>query len=640
MLNLDSLSKKSTGYASKALKSARSAQILVTTLLLLMIVSLTVVGITFTTLSTTRQVQTTVEYQKSYNYAESRILQEIDLLSNLDFNLQDLETQGLSGAGCGNCTQKGMDEYVCTCDEDEPDRKTAVVVKEVNYLENYDLANGEYFDVILSEDTGPSFKGTINLSWVGSTAFELSLFYEGGGDVDTQQQIIDPTGDVYENTGSGFFSTNPVINGNSVDINLSHVNPSKVPGTSKYKYLRVRVVNKQAGTSISIRPSTSSISLPNQVRRIEALSYLTTNQENSAPAVIAQLPLKPPVADPLSYSLNLFTIVGKLCGNNVIETHETCDDGNVLSNDDCLSNCSLNECGDGIWNENGPVNTEQCDDGNALANDDCITFLGANPTCQLNVCGDGFRNTLGPNNMEECDRGAANTTTCTPPYNGSCTFCQQGSCDWVSIGGSYCGDGVRNIPQEQCDRGSNNTTTCTPPYGGSCSFCRVGTCRWITRTGPYCGDGNRNWGHERCDRNGDAGCPSTHYCSNNCQRCIVKQVCGDGKITGNEVCDTDKWGNHIYKSGYASGGCSSDCMRSKGCLLVGIRKCPPGTCSPGDYAGCSGCDYPGGTHWGEEICCDGSNCGKCESCACCRDCWEDINNDRSKYSDGTGVCGF
>lgn len=63
-------------------------------------------------------------------------------------------------------------------------------------------------------------------------------------------------------------------------------------------------------------------------------------------------------------------ITEPVCGNNLIETGETCDDGNIISGDGCNNNCQTEVitpiCGNGMI-ENG----ESCDDGNIIAQDGC-----------------------------------------------------------------------------------------------------------------------------------------------------------------------------------------------------------------------------------------------------------------------------
>ncbi len=66
----------------------------------------------------------------------------------------------------------------------------------------------------------------------------------------------------------------------------------------------------------------------------------------------------------------LTNIVSPVCGNLIIESPETCDDGNQISGDGCDALCHLESspsvCGNTIL-ENG----EQCDDGNIVSGDGC-----------------------------------------------------------------------------------------------------------------------------------------------------------------------------------------------------------------------------------------------------------------------------
>ena len=67
----------------------------------------------------------------------------------------------------------------------------------------------------------------------------------------------------------------------------------------------------------------------------------------------------------------------QICGNNIVEGSEKCDDGNLLNNDGCSSICKSEIvqqeeiCGDGI-----KIGNEQCDDGNLINGDGCSS------TCQ------------------------------------------------------------------------------------------------------------------------------------------------------------------------------------------------------------------------------------------------------------------
>jgi cysteine-rich repeat protein len=55
-----------------------------------------------------------------------------------------------------------------------------------------------------------------------------------------------------------------------------------------------------------------------------------------------------------------------VCGNNVLEPPELCDDGNVVDGDGCDSNCTPTGCGNGVVTAG-----EQCDDGNVVSGDCC-----------------------------------------------------------------------------------------------------------------------------------------------------------------------------------------------------------------------------------------------------------------------------
>ncbi|MBW2981103.1 thrombospondin type 3 repeat-containing protein, partial [Candidatus Woesearchaeota archaeon] len=81
-----------------------------------------------------------------------------------------------------------------------------------------------------------------------------------------------------------------------------------------------------------------------------------------------------------SVTVTFTTIGGAIspCGNGVLDYSlgEECDDGNTADGDGCRSDCSLEQCGDGIVDS--PA--EECDDGNNVDGDGC-NF------CVLPVCG-------------------------------------------------------------------------------------------------------------------------------------------------------------------------------------------------------------------------------------------------------------
>jgi hypothetical protein len=85
-----------------------------------------------------------------------------------------------------------------------------------------------------------------------------------------------------------------------------------------------------------------------------------------------------------------------VCGNDVVEDVEECDDGTESA--DCNADCTASECGDDFVNVEAG---EGCDDGNTSNTDECVM-------CQLAVCGDGYV----LNGVEECDDGDADDNAC------------------------------------------------------------------------------------------------------------------------------------------------------------------------------------------------------------------------------------
>jgi cysteine-rich repeat protein len=127
----------------------------------------------------------------------------------------------------------------------------------------------------------------------------------------------------------------------------------------------------------------------------------------------------------------------------VVEDDEECDLGrdNAL-NGECLPDCTLAICGDGIVWEG----VEECDDGNDIDTDACTN------ECKHAVCGDG----IVWEGVEECDDGNdIDTDACT-------NECKH----------AVCGDGIVWEGVEDCDDGPNNGTSvcrsdCTWGCGGT-----------------------------------------------------------------------------------------------------------------------------------------------------------------------------
>jgi cysteine-rich repeat protein len=114
------------------------------------------------------------------------------------------------------------------------------------------------------------------------------------------------------------------------------------------------------------------------------------------------------------------------CGDGVVQDGEQCDDGNMITGDECPA-CALAYCGDGYIH----AGVEQCDDGNLDSDDACTA-----PLCEPAACGDGFVF----EGMEACDDGNA---VDGDPCTNACTI-------------AVCGDGVVHEGVEPCDDGDDD----------------------------------------------------------------------------------------------------------------------------------------------------------------------------------------
>ncbi|MAJ61836.1 MAG: hypothetical protein CBC48_19085 [bacterium TMED88] len=77
----------------------------------------------------------------------------------------------------------------------------------------------------------------------------------------------------------------------------------------------------------------------------------------------------------VSLSVIVTDALSPLCGDEIIDPGETCDDGNTQSGDGCSSVCLIEECGNGIQDLG-----EACDDGNSIDWDGCSSL------CEIDQC--------------------------------------------------------------------------------------------------------------------------------------------------------------------------------------------------------------------------------------------------------------
>ena len=159
-------------------------------------------------------------------------------------------------------------------------------------------------------------------------------------------------------------------------------------------------------------------------------------------------------------SQNGYTLTAKSCTKNNSQsvgspTVNGVENISVSASD--IVSCSFTNnrdpyCGNAIVDSG-----EQCDDGNTVNNDACTN------TCRNPVCGDEI---VQSSTGEQCDLGADNEMSCTPAYDGQCSFCNATTCQTETVVGPYCGDGVVNGAEQCDDANSVNGDSCT----NSCTF--------------------------------------------------------------------------------------------------------------------------------------------------------------------------
>jgi cysteine-rich repeat protein len=210
----------------------------------------------------------------------------------------------------------------------------------------------------------------------------------------------------------------------------------------------------------------------------------------------------------------------KECGDGYVNhfAGEECDSGGV-NTAECDANCTIPICGDGTVN--GAAG-EECDDMNTDEEDNCLS------TCKLNTCGDGFRDREGAL-TEACDDGNTVTEVACDYGTQSCTHCNASCTAVLTLTGNVCGDGNRDTTHEACDDGNRITETACPYGQPTCTLCSANCQLELNLTGAYCGDGTvQASAGEACDDRSPT--QSCGRCNNACSVFTAAAVAATGII--------------------------------------------------------------------------------------------------------------
>ncbi len=285
----------------------------------------------------------------------------------------------------------------------------------------------------------------------------------------------------------------------------------------------------------------------------EQMSYY--NLSKSGPAPMAD-PCPPGSPQP-RYCQECLCVPGSggICGNNLLETGEQCDDGNTTSGDGCSASCQQEYCGDSVIQ---PGLNEQCDNSACAPNPNPpplgtpLFCMNCQCQCVPFLCSQGS-----VPNMEtcSCDPMPCDSTSDCDDQN----ECTDDSCDLTAGHCVFDGTGMNGLA---CDDGDICTTG---------EQCDAGIC--IGGTATSCDDGNPCT-TDVCDY--DTGCINQNL--PNGTSCADADLCD-----GDEVCDN---------FGVCQPGVSVVCTALDQCHDVGV--CDPGTgvCSNPIKADGTSCVHP------------------------------------------------
>ena len=318
---------------------------------------------------------------------------------------------------------------------------------------------------------------------------------------------------------------------------------------------------------------------------------------------------------------------GGECGNGVIENDEQCDTGELDGETcetqgfgggglTCAADCTIDtsqctNCGNGMVDDE-----EECDGADLGANATCFDLnlgtvnepLGCNADCTYNFgmcsgCGDAVIN-----DPEECepagpllDKDELNGATCASQgFDDGLLACTAG-CTFNTDSCYICGDAVQQ-GQEACDGADFADKTCADflsvsmaPFEAGSLSC-IDDCTIDTSNCSLCGDGVVT-GAEVCEPGLLEGetCQSQGYddgvlsCNADCSGYDVSSCtdCGDGAIEGNEQCEgNDLAGETCSTLGFAGGGtlsCTDSCV-------FDTNQCTNDFCGDGTVNGGDQCD--------------------------------------------------
>ncbi len=236
------------------------------------------------------------EYESSYNESEKAILKTLDKYGDVAVPLTDIASNpDLS------CSLGVGSVYVCNYTNNP--YSTHLTITDTNKVEDFELGKDETFKVQLNS----TYRGKVYIGWEGDAAIAMTIEAQGSN------LVYESINDVYDNKGilseSGTSAADHAFNyavpdpaQNYIVVTISGI--TGIAATDKPLYLKIRPLMKN-GTSIRLNV-TGDAGFPNQVRKVEAYSYLNSNNvPSSTPILITQIPLAGKEPEIINYVLRV-----------------------------------------------------------------------------------------------------------------------------------------------------------------------------------------------------------------------------------------------------------------------------------------------------------------------------------------------
>ncbi len=288
-----------------------------------------------------------------------------------------------------------------------------------------------------------------------------------------------------------------------------------------------------------------------------------------------------------------------VCGNSIIETGETCDDGDASGGDGCSGDCQNEGC---VAQTPGYPSVALCDDGDPCSADSCNN---ATSSCtHVSSCDDGIACTVDSCAGTSCTH-VPNDSLCSDTGVCADAFCSVASgCVSVPVSGP-CDDGQFCNGVDTCSGGA-----CTIHTGAPCAG--LGECKdGCNETFDVCGS---PFGTP-CTEDGNACTDNVCDGGGNCIVLSNSDLCDDGVFcNGVDVCVEGSCSFHVGDPCLLAGECADSCVEAvRACRSPLFESCSSdGNACTDDYCdGLGGCGHVANTAACEDgdFCTTGDTCG-------------------------------